>query len=79
MRSTVVAKTALSRTWVGVDLLGGTVPVKVAHRGGVIVSATPEFEDVAALAAATGQPVRAVLARASAAAAQAGLESGAAI
>jgi len=79
VRSTVVAKTALSRTWVGVELLGGTVPVKVAHRAGVIVSATPEFEDVAALAAATGQPVRAVLARASAAAAQAGLESGAAI
>ena len=64
---------------VSVELLGGTVPVKVAHRGGVIVSATPEFEDVAALAAETGQPVRAVLARASAAAAQAGLESGAAI
>ena len=79
VRSTVVAKTALSRTWVDVSVLGGTVPVKVAHRAGVIVSATPEFEDVAALAAATGQPVRAVLARASAAAAQAGLESGAAI
>ena len=79
VRSTVVAKTALSRTWVSVELLGGTVPVKVAHRGGVIVSATPEFEDVAALAAATGQPVRAVLARASAAAAQVGLEPGAAI
>lgn len=79
VRSTVVAKTALSRTWVGVELLGGTVPIKVAHRAGAIVSATPEFEDVAALAAATGQPVRAVLARASAAAAQAGLESGAAI
>lgn len=79
VRSTVVAKTALSRTWVDVSVLGGTVPVKVAHRAGVIVSATPEFEDVAALAAATGQPVRAVLARASAAAAQAGLELGAAI
>ena len=79
VRSTVVAKTALSRTWVDVSVLGGTVPVKVAHRGGVIVSATPEFEDVAALAAATGQPVRAVLARASAAAAQVGLEPGAAI
>jgi uncharacterized protein (TIGR00299 family) protein len=79
IRSTVVAKTALSRTWVDVELLGGTVPIKVAHRGGVIVSATPEFEDVAALAAATGQPVRAVLARASAAATQAGLEPGAAI
>ena len=79
VRSTVVAKTALSRTWVDVSVLGGTVPVKVAHRAGVIVSATPEFEDVAALAAATGQPVRAVLARASAAAAQVGLEPGAAI
>jgi uncharacterized protein (TIGR00299 family) protein len=79
MRSTVVAKAALSRTWVDVSVGGTTVPVKVAHRRGVIISAEPEFEDVAVLALATGQPVRVVLARVSAAAVQDGLEPGAAI
>ncbi|MDI3403398.1 nickel pincer cofactor biosynthesis protein LarC [Streptomyces cavernicola] len=80
VREWAVHKTALERTWVPVAVLGeGTVPVKVAHRGGIIVQATPEFEDVAALASAHGLPVISVLDAADAAAAAQGLVPGAAL
>ncbi|MFD0503219.1 nickel pincer cofactor biosynthesis protein LarC [Streptomyces chiangmaiensis] len=68
VRETAVRKTALERTWVHVPLLGATVPVKVAHRDGEILQATPEFDDVAALARKLGMPVRTVLEAAVAAA-----------
>ncbi|MEV0598392.1 nickel pincer cofactor biosynthesis protein LarC [Streptomyces sp. NPDC050315] len=78
VRESPVRKTALERTWVRVPMAGDDeVPVKVAHRGGVIVRATPEFEDVAALAAARGQPAGTVLDAAVAAAVAAGLVPGA--
>ncbi|WP_030253395.1 nickel pincer cofactor biosynthesis protein LarC [Streptomyces violens] len=78
VRESAVRKTALERTWIRVPVADDEeVPVKVAHRGGVIVRATPEFEDVAALAAARGQPVVTVLDAAAAAAVANGLVPGA--
>ena len=52
------------------------MPVKVAHRDGKVVHATPEFEDVAALADELDRPVQSVLSSAVAAAEHAGLTSG---
>lgn len=80
VRESAVRKTALERTWVRVAVLdGATVPVKVAHRDGEVVRATPEFEDVAALAADRGMPAVTVLEVAVAAAVAAGLVPGAAV
>jgi uncharacterized protein (TIGR00299 family) protein len=78
VREYPVRKTVLCRTWVQVAVDGGAVGIKIAHSGGRIRSATPEFTDVAAVAAATGAGERAVLARCIAAAEGAGLRSGAA-
>jgi pyridinium-3,5-bisthiocarboxylic acid mononucleotide nickel chelatase len=69
-------KYALPRTWITVELSGGAVRLKVAHRDGVIVQATPEFEDVHALADVLGVPTRDVLTQANAAAAAQGLTRG---
>ena len=77
VRHTVAAKYALPRTWVEVDVAGGPVAVKVAHRDGVVHRVTPEFDAVAARAAALGRPAHDVLAEAVAAAAAAGLVVGA--
>ncbi|MEU0369019.1 nickel pincer cofactor biosynthesis protein LarC [Streptomyces sp. NPDC006283] len=79
VRESEVLKTALQRMWVPVPVLGGTVPVKVAHRGGLVMQATPEFDDVAALAAELALPVRTVLDAAVAGAVAAGLVSGATV
>ena len=48
---------ALARVSGTVTVAGRPVSVKIAHRQEVIVRATPEYEDVAAAAAATGLPV----------------------
>jgi hypothetical protein len=77
VRQSVVDRWALDRGWVDVSVEGVTVPVKVAHRHGVIVHATPEFDDVARLAAERGLPVREVLAGAVAASEALGLKPGA--
>lgn len=78
VRESAVHRTVLERTWVEVTVEGGaTVPVKVAHREGITVRATPEFEDVAAVAAAQGRPVITVLEDANAAAVAKGLVPGA--
>jgi pyridinium-3,5-bisthiocarboxylic acid mononucleotide nickel chelatase len=61
------------------SVIAGSVAVKVGHRDGTIVHATPEFEDVARLARAAGRPEREVLDAASAAAAAAGVVPGAAL
>ncbi len=79
VRTTAVSKTALLRSWIQVDLPCGVVQVKVCYFRGRILTATPEFEDVVALARQMQQPVRHVLAAATAAAVEAGLISGAAI
>jgi uncharacterized protein (TIGR00299 family) protein len=76
VRQTDASKYALPRTWVEVDVAGAPVAVKVAHRDGVISQVTPEFDAVAARAAALGRPQHDVLTAATAAAAAAGLVVG---
>ncbi|TFV83418.1 nickel pincer cofactor biosynthesis protein LarC [Blastococcus sp. CT_GayMR20] len=68
MRIVGVGKTALERTSSSVDVLGGTVGVKVAVHGGRVVNVSVEYEDVAALARELGLPVKEVLRAATAAA-----------
>lgn len=71
VREHSVTKRALDREVVVVALADGVqVAVKVARLGGEVVNAAPEFDDVAAAAAALGRPVKAVLAEAAAAATQ---------
>lgn len=79
VRETAVRKYALPRAWVPVEIPGGSVRVKVADLDGLIVQATPEFDDAEALAARLGVPVRDVLAEVGAAAARLGLTRGAAV
>jgi pyridinium-3,5-bisthiocarboxylic acid mononucleotide nickel chelatase len=76
VRETGVHRMALARFWVPVSVTDGQVRVKVAHRDGQIVHATPEFEDAADLAVKRAVPVRRVLEEAVAAAEQAGLVTG---
>ena len=66
VRQTTVDRWALDRGWTDVTVERQTIAVKVGHRDGVIVHATPEFEDVARVAAGLGRPVREVLTIASA-------------
>jgi uncharacterized protein (TIGR00299 family) protein len=77
VRSVPVCRWALARSWVTVSVGGQDIRVKVAHRGGRVVHATPEFRDVEAAASATGRPVRELLEGAVAAAVAAGLVPGA--
>ncbi|GAA6524577.1 nickel pincer cofactor biosynthesis protein LarC [Intrasporangium sp. DVR] len=77
VRRTIVDRWALPRHWVDVDVDGQRIGVKVAHRDGRIVRATPEFADVEAAARGLGRPVGAVLQAAVAAAVAAGLVPGA--
>ena len=68
LRMVPVGKTALERTTSSVEVLGGRVGLKVAVHGGRVVNVSVEYEDVAALARATGLPVKEVLRAATAAA-----------
>ena len=77
VREYPVSRVALHRDWRAVALRGGDVRIKVALRAGRIVHATPEFDDVAALARARDLPVRQVLDEAVAAAEAAMLRPGA--
>jgi pyridinium-3,5-bisthiocarboxylic acid mononucleotide nickel chelatase len=77
VRQTETSKYALPRTWFEVDVHGDTVAVKVAHRDGVISQVSPEFDSVAARAAALGRTQHDVLTAAVAAATAAGLVVGA--
>jgi len=70
---------ALPRAWVDVAVGEGTVAVKLAHRDGLLLQVTPEFDAVAALAVEEDRPQADVLAQAGAAAAAAGLRAGAAL
>ncbi|GII22628.1 nickel pincer cofactor biosynthesis protein LarC [Planosporangium mesophilum] len=79
VRESPVRKTALDRCVLEVAVGDGHLPVKVGHRDDVIVSATPEYEDAAAMAARTGTPLREVLRQADAAARRAGLVQGASL
>lgn len=70
LRSYAVAKEPLARSMRSVAVGGGEVRVKVASYDGEVVNVQPEYEDVLALAEATGRPVKSVLAEASRLAAQ---------
>ena len=77
LSETAVRRWALARGWADVDVAGCRIGVKVAHRAGRVVTATPEFRDLRAAASALDVPVRHVLERAVAAAVSAGLVIGA--
>jgi hypothetical protein len=68
LRVVEVGKVALDRAQETVAVLGGRVGVKVARLGGRVVNVSVEFEDVAALAATLGLPVKEALRAATAAA-----------
>jgi pyridinium-3,5-bisthiocarboxylic acid mononucleotide nickel chelatase len=61
VREVAVTRTALDRFWVPLPVAGGQVRLKVAHRGGEVLHATPEFDDAAEIAAKRSVPVRRVL------------------
>jgi uncharacterized protein (TIGR00299 family) protein len=67
VRELPLAKHALDREMVGVDVDGQPVAVKLARHDGVLVNAQPEYDDVVRAAAALGRPVGDVLADAVAA------------
>ena len=68
LREHRVTKSALARETRTLDVDGASVRVKVALLDAEVVNVTPEYDDVAAAAAALGRPVKAVLAAAVAAA-----------
>jgi pyridinium-3,5-bisthiocarboxylic acid mononucleotide nickel chelatase len=68
LRQHAVDRTALGREIVRVQVPGGVVRVKLARLDGAVVNAVPEYEDVLAVAAGSGQPPKAVLDAARAAA-----------
>ncbi len=76
LRETPTTKQVLDRLWVKVEVDGQPVRIKLGHRGGRIITATPEFSDVAAVSEATGHTQRSMMASANAAAAVAGLVVG---
>jgi uncharacterized protein (TIGR00299 family) protein len=76
VREVAVSRTALDRFWVPLPVAGGQVRLKVAHRGGEVVHATPEFDDAAEVAAQRSVPVRRVLEEAVAAAEREGFVPG---
>jgi uncharacterized protein (TIGR00299 family) protein len=67
MRIVTVSKFALDREAAEVTVDGHLVRVKIARHAGRIVNVSVEYEDAAAVAAATGQPVKTIIARAMAA------------
>jgi pyridinium-3,5-bisthiocarboxylic acid mononucleotide nickel chelatase len=64
LRRHALDKLPLPRESVEVDVLGSSVRVKLARLDGAVVNASPEYDDVARVAAATGLPEKAVLAAA---------------
>jgi uncharacterized protein (TIGR00299 family) protein len=64
LRTSRIGKQALDRTETSVDVGGQRIRVKVAVHEGAVVNANPEYDDVAAAAAALGRPVKSLLAEA---------------
>jgi uncharacterized protein (DUF111 family) len=60
VRFAEIDRERLQREFVTVDTPVGSVRIKLAWRGGVIVNAIPEFEDCAKIAAARQLPVKEV-------------------
>ena len=61
VRSYAVARRVLDRAWRTVEVDGRPVRVKLGLLGEEVVNAVPEWEDVAAAAAALGRPAKLVL------------------
>jgi hypothetical protein len=59
-----MTRECLDRESVDVDTPLGTIRIKVARRSGEVMNASPEFDDCARIAAATGVPVKEVQAAA---------------
>lgn len=76
VREVAATRVALDRFWVPLQVAGGQVRLKVAHRGGEVVHATPEFDDAVEVAAERSVPVRRVLEEAVAAAEREGFVPG---
>ncbi|MBN9733791.1 MULTISPECIES: nickel pincer cofactor biosynthesis protein LarC [unclassified Pseudonocardia] len=76
VRQWPVARHALDRTWATVTVESAPVRIKLGVEDGRIVHTAPEYEDVAALAAARDLPLRQVLEAAVAAADASGLRPG---
>lgn len=76
LRQYPVSKQALDRDWVSLAIGEASVRIKVAHAGGRILNVSPEFDDIAGLAAAGDEPVSAVLARVNLLAERDGLSQG---
>jgi uncharacterized protein (DUF111 family) len=79
IRETTARKTALPRGWIDLTVAGWQLPIKIAYRDGTIQQVTPEFDDLERVAIERGLSPLALLEQATAAAAAAGLVSGAAI
>lgn len=73
LRESRVDRRVLDREVTTVTVNGRTIRLKTARLDGAVVNAVPEYDDVAAAAAALGRPVKTVLAAATAAAVTAGL------
>jgi uncharacterized protein (TIGR00299 family) protein len=68
VRAVPVRRWMLARRLIEVEVPGGRVRVKLGLDGGRVVNVAPEFADCAAVATATGTPLKEVMARAQAAA-----------
>lgn len=66
VREVTVGKHALDREFVAVQVAGHRVAVKLARLDGELMNVQPEYADVAAAAAASGRPIKDVLAEAAA-------------
>ena len=64
IRRQQLIKEALDRKWVDTVVFGHPVRVKIAERGGDVVSMSPEYEDAAEVARQTGRPLKDVYAAA---------------
>jgi uncharacterized protein (DUF111 family) len=64
LRTTPVDREVLDRDWVKVEVEGLPVRVKLGRRSGRITTAAPEHDDAAAVARATGLPLKAIYERA---------------
>jgi hypothetical protein len=67
LREFGIRKHAADREFASVDVDGQRIHVKIARYGGQVVNVQPEYDDVAAAAAALKKPVKTILAKAIAA------------